>query len=82
MNITTTEGNKVENQTIAQHLTRNGYSIAIIRNGYSGGKVLEVVRAHKGQYVTIHNAKSEQEARKLANQEWLADMGKAPAMIH
>lgn len=72
-----------EDQTIARHMTNRGYSIAIIRNAYSGGRIFQVVRANaQSQYVNLHNAKSEQAARKLANQEWLADMGKAPAMIY
>jgi hypothetical protein len=72
-----------EDQTIARHMTNRGFSIAIIRNGYSGGKVFQVVRANEAsQYITIHNAKSEQEARKLANKEWLADMGRGQEMIY
>ena len=72
-----------EDQTIARHMTNRGYSIAIIRNAFSGGKGFQVVRADRqSQYVNLHNAASEQEARKLANKEWLADMGKAPAMIY
>lgn len=57
--------------------TKRGYAIAIMQGQYrDGSDYYQVVRANpKNQYVALHNTVDYEEARKLANQEWKADMG-------
>lgn len=64
---------------IARHATENGQSIAIIGNP---GEYLMIARVSpEGTFLTLAHIRGEAAARKVANEAWLKDMGRAPKMI-
>lgn len=59
-------------KTIALHVTNNNWAIGIVKNDRSGK--FAVVRVNpKNQFIVLDYRKTEADARKLANKEWLAD---------
>jgi hypothetical protein len=65
--------------TIKTAATRNGYGIAL-RSGTSQGTVkgtfYAVTRYDRNHHFTLHRTFDYEEARRVANREWLADMGR------
>ena len=71
---------------IACHATEKNWAVAIIFKPAEAGKVLkahfEVARVSpEGVCMTAHRTATEKEARKLANEFWMKEMGRGPKMI-
>lgn len=79
--MTNTQTHTTKREWIATHPTENGWAIGILRP--SPKALYEVVRlpAKSKHYFVLASAKTEAEARKIANRVWLKDMGRDEPMI-
>lgn len=72
--MTNTQTHTAKREWIATHTTTPGFAIGIIRE--TPKAPFQVVRCSDKHYFALCSAKTEAEARKLANREWLKDMGR------